>query len=221
MKRLFNLKKRQGEEAPEPYVLEPVSAAPLHTDNWKSVLSTLGIVILAPVIALLLINFVFQSYEVDGSSMETTLHNHDRLIVLKVQRSWARITKHDYIPSRGEIVIFDKKGLVEYGGASERQLIKRVIGLPGERIVVKDGLMTVYNRDHPAGFQPDTMGEYGKNIPSTSGDVDVTIPAGQIFVCGDNRSNSLDSRVFGPVPAKDIVGNLGVRVYPFSDARFF
>lgn len=154
--------------------------------------------------------------------METTLQNHDRLIVLKVPRTIARITGHDYIPKRGDVIVFVKSGLQVYGDAqSQKQLIKRVIGLPGDRLVVKDGIITIYNTAHPQGYNPDTSNEWGKVIKTTTGDVDVTVQPGQLFVCGDNRLNSLDSRSFGPIPAHDIVGKLLVRVFPLNKAELF
>src|SRR6266702_4799807 len=73
------------------------------SDGWKSALSTIFILIAAPLVALALTAFVFQSYEVDGPSMQSTLQNHDRLIVLKVPRTIARITGHDFIPNRGDV----------------------------------------------------------------------------------------------------------------------
>ncbi|MEI7682957.1 MAG: signal peptidase I [Candidatus Saccharibacteria bacterium] len=191
-----------------------------NSDSAKSILSTLGLLLLAPLLALFLTAFVFQSYQVEGPSMQTSLQNKDRLIVLKVPRTWARITHHDYIPNRGDVIIFnhpDISGL----GAGEKQLIKRVIALPGERVVVKNGELTVYNKEHPNGFSPDHTMPYGSVIKGTSGDVDLTVPDGEIFVCGDNRSNSLDSRYFGTVPASYIVGKLGLRVYPFKQSQVF
>ncbi len=187
----------------------------------KGIASTVAIVLLAPLIALFLTAFVFQSYEVDGPSMESTLHNHDRLIVLKLKRSWSRLTGHSYVPARGDVIVFDKKDLNEFSGSGERQLIKRVIALPGERIVVHDGQLTVYNSKRPGGFQPDKEASYGSVIPSTDGELDMVVPAGQIFVCGDNRANSLDSRRFGPIPVSDVVGKLSLRVYPFGEAKHF
>lgn len=181
--------------------------------------STLIFLLLAPAIAIFLTMFVFQSYEVDGPSMQTTLQNRDRLIVLKLPRTIARLTHHDYIPNRGDIIIFSHPDVGDTGGA--KQLIKRVIALPGERVVVKDGVVTVYNQAHPNGFSPDKTLPYGKVITDTIGDVDLTVPEGEVFVCGDNRSNSLDSRYFGTVPADNIVGKLGLRVYPFNKAERF
>lgn len=161
--------------------------------------------------------FFFQSYKVFGSSMFSTLHDGDRLIISKVGRTGSKITKKHYIPKRGEIIVF-----VDPQNPSI-QLIKRVIGLPGERVVVKDEKITVYNKEHPEGFNPDDA-EYGKNLPPTSGEKDVIVPDNQIFVSGDNRegSNSLDSRnELGTVPDSDIIGTLKIRIFPFNTAKFF
>ena len=154
--------------------------------------------------------------------MEPTLQNSDRLVVWKVQRTWARITGSPYIPGRGDIVIFTERALEIYGQGHSKQLIKRVIGLPGDRVVVKDGKVTIFNDEHPEGFEPDTTLPYGKvGLQATQGDIDITVPKGQVFVCGDNRGNSLDSRAFGPVSANDIVGKLVVRVLPINKAERF
>lgn len=190
--------------------------------GWRSALSTIAILLAAPAIALLLTTFVFQSYEVDGPSMETTLQNSDRLLVWKLPRTLARINKQAYIPQRGDVVIFIKRGLYETGGTKEKQLIKRVVGLPGDRVVVSDGKITVYNTENPNGFNPDLNHAYSSNISTyTSGNVDITVPSGEVFLCGDNRPNSLDSRAFGSVPAGDIVGRLSARIFPISKYKTF
>lgn len=190
-------------------------------EGFKSVVSTIAILLLAPLIAVLLTAFVFQSYQVDGPSMETTLQNNDRLVVWKLPRTWARITGHDYLPKRGDIIIFNEPNLAEFGQGTNKQLIKRVIALPGERVTVKDKVVTVYNKQHPNGFRPDATLPYGKVIPDTDGDIDMTVPAGNIFVCGDNRPDSLDSRAFGPVPLDNVVGKLVMRILPFTSAERF
>lgn len=189
--------------------------------GWRGFLSTFAIIIIAPLIALLLTAFVFQSYEVSGPSMETTLNDHDRLIVLKIPRTLARITGHSYIPHRGDIIVFVKHNLYEFGINQDKQLIKRVIGLPGDRVVVNNGVITIYNSQHPNGFDPDLNSIYSSAIQTTPGNVDITVPPNQLFVCGDNRTNSLDSRNFGTISANDIVGKLEVRVLPLSTARSF
>src|SRR5579885_2352081 len=179
-----------SDEEESQVVLPPSEQARNEREGIRSIVSTLAILIIAPLIALCLTAFVFQSYEVDGPSMETTLQNHDRLIVLKVPRTVAHITGHAYIPHRGDIIVFNKNDLYDFGGNQEKQLIKRVIGLPGDRVVVQDGILTIYNKDNPNGFQPDKIYPYGKVIVTTPGSMDITIPPGQIFVCGDNRVNS-------------------------------
>lgn len=199
---------------------EPPKRSPRY-QGMKDVLSIAGVLISALVLAFGLITFVFQSYQVDGPSMQTTLENNDRLVVWKVPRTWARITGHAYVPHRGDVIVFNEPGLADFGQSDSKQLIKRVIGLPGDHIVVKNGAITVYNNEHPKGFQPDKTMPYGKNIPTTSGNVDVTLGNNQIFVCGDNRPNSLDSRVFGPVDLNNVVGKLLIRVLPLSDAKIF
>jgi signal peptidase I len=187
----------------------------------KDVLSIVGVLLSALVLAFGLISFVFQSYQVDGPSMQTTLENNDHLVVWKIPRTWARITKHAYVPNRGDIIVFNEPGLADYGQSGDKQLIKRVIGLPGDRVVVKNGALTIYNTTHPDGFKPDKTMPYGKVIPTTSGNVDLTLNKNQIFVCGDNRPNSLDSRVFGPVTLNNVVGKLALRILPLNDAKVF
>ena len=210
--------------------------APLHPDEtpyhpkrpakrstWGDITSTVFIVIAAFALAFALIAFVFQSYQVDGPSMENTLQNNDRLIVWKVPRTIARVTGHQYVPNRGDIIIFNENNLAQFGQADTKQLVKRVIGLPGDRIVVSNGTITIYNQDHPAGFQPDKTLPYGQEhaLPYTSGDIDMTLNDNQIFVCGDNRTDSLDSRAFGPVNVNDIIGKLVLRMYPLDTIKRF
>jgi signal peptidase I len=184
----------------------------------REILSTIGVLAAALLIALGLIGFVF-----DGPSMQNTLHNQDRLIVWKTARTWSRITGHQYVPNRGDIIVFVESGLSSYGQTDSKQLIKRVVGLPGDRVVVKNGVVTIYNSDHVGGFQPDKDLPYGSQttIPYTSGNIDITLDKNEIFVCGDNRADSLDSRAFGPVETKEVVGKLVARVYPFGDTQIF
>lgn len=197
---------------------------PKQPSKIGSALSTIGIIALAPIIAILLTMFVFQSYQVDGPSMQETLHNNDRLIVWKLPRTWAKITGNQYVPKRGDIIIFSQSNLSQYGDAADsKQLVKRVIGLPGDHVVVKGGVITVYNKEHPNGFQPDTSLPYGEDgaIPTTIDNVDVTLKDDQLFVCGDNRSNSLDSRTFGPIETDQVIGKLVIRILPLSQAERF
>jgi len=219
---------QQENQEPESYVMSDVPAEPARQPHkgkgfLRELGSTLAILGSAFGIALLLIAFVFQSYAVDGPSMQVTLHDKDRLIVWKVPRTWARITHHQYVPNRGDIVIFEQSGLSEFGQEDSRQLIKRVVGLPGDRVVVKNGTITIYNAEHPEGFQPDKTLPYSHQttIPYTSGNIDVTLGDDELYVNGDNRPDSLDSRSFGPITTDQVVGKLIARILPLGDAELF
>lgn len=199
----------------DPLPAPPPSSTTKHS-SLRSVLSTVGVFLLAPILALLLTAFVFQSYEVDGPSMETTLQNQDRLIVYKLPKTWARVWGNDYIPARGEVVVFTRHASDQFSGEADKQLIKRVIGVPGDRVVIKSGDVRVFNEQNPDGFDPDTDQAYAESVATTSGNIDMTVKEGEVFVLGDNRDNSLDSRVFGPIKASDISGTLVLRIYPFN-----
>jgi signal peptidase I len=203
---------------------QPQSEQPKSKKDYsglKSLLSTVLLLAIAPVIAFAITSFALQSYQVDGESMETTLQNNDRLIVDKMSRTFSRITGHQYVPHRGDIIIFNQANLPDTAFGETKQLIKRVIGLPGERVVVQGGKITIYNKERPDGFNPDTTTGYKITAPTTAGDVDVTLQDNQIFVCGDNRPNSEDSRYFGPITTKDIVGKLVLRLLPVNKAQKF
>ncbi len=189
----------------------------------REILSTLGILVGAVLVAFFIIAFVFRSYQVDGTSMLNTLQNGDKVIIWKVPVTWADITGHPYIPKRGDIIVFTETGLARFGQTNTKQLIKRVIGLPGDRVVLKNGNYTIYNAHHPHGFDPDKTLPYGKNhaIPYTSGSVNIKLGPDQIWVSGDNRPDSLDSRYFGPINAHQIIGKLVLRIFPIDHARVF
>lgn len=193
---------------------------PKHS-GWHELFSTVAILLAALAVALFIIGFVFRSYQVDGPSMQNTLQNADKLIIWKVPRSWARITGHAYIPKRGDIIVFSESGLSEFGQQDSKQLIKRVIGLPGDHLVLKNGAYTIYNHAHPRGFNPDKTLPYGKGMPVTAGNIDLTLGKDQLFVSGDNRPDSLDSRSFGPINASQVVGKLVLRVFPINQAKAF
>jgi len=201
---------------------QPPTKRPKNEKPKSGVLSTVSVIIAALTMAFLLVTFVFHSYQVDGPSMQPSLQNGDRLIVWKVPRTIARITGNAYIPNRGDVIVFNESGLSGYGQVNDtKQLIKRVVGLPGDRVVVKDGSLTVYNNDFPDGFQPDKTLPYGTAIDITNNDTDVVVKKDHVFVAGDNRDNSLDSRFFGPINADQIVGKLVLRILPLSDITKF
>lgn len=174
------------------------------------------------VVAAFLINqFVFQSYYVDGTSMTPTLQNDDRLIIDKVEKSFAGLQGKPYIPNRGQVVVLDSS-IVGFNGREE-QLIKRVIGLPGDTVIIRDGTVTIKNKDNPDGFNADR--QLGLNVQATyvESPQEWTIEDGQVFVMGDNRAQngSYDSRAFGPIESEKIVGRLWARIMPFEKAQVY
>lgn len=211
----------QSQPPERPHQRPPEPKHKEHGGKLKDTLSTLGIIVLAPIVALFLTAFIFQSYQVDGPSMETTLQNRDRLIVTKTGKTWSRITGSDYVPKRYEVIVFNHTGQYEDQFVAEKQLIKRVIGLPGDRLVVKDGIVTIFNAQNPNGFLVDRDGPEKNTISNTTGNIDETIKAGELYVMGDNRGNSLDSRSFGPIRSTDAVGKLTYRIYPFGKVEHY
>lgn len=172
-------------------------------------------------IGTLVINtYIFRSFNVLGPSMETTMYTGDRLIVNRLPVTWAQLQNKDYIPERGQVIVF--KNPHYNPGTGDEFIVKRTIAFPGERVVVKDGILTVYNDEHPDGFQPDNDWE-GPGSP-TSGEIDTVVADGTLFVAGDHRQGdfSYDSRSgMGTIPFYDIVGPVGTRIYPFNAIRFF
>lgn len=182
--------------------------------------------IVCVLIGTLLINtFVFRSFNVLGPSMEKTLYTGDRLIVNRLPVTWAQLQNKQYTPARGQIIVF--KNPQYNAGTGDEFIVKRVIAFAGERVVVKNGVLTVYNKQHPNGFQPDKA---EANDPTshpgspTSGNVDTTVTDGTLFVAGDHRQGdfSYDSRSgLGFIPLYDVVGPVAMRFYPLTKVRFF
>lgn len=183
--------------------------------NKSPFLQFLFTVVLAGFFAFIIVSFGFRSYHVFGDSMKPTLQEGDILIISKTQATWSRFRSHSYIPERGDIVVLNSP-------ISDTRLVKRVIGLPGERIAIQQGRVLVYNQENPSGFDP-----YQKlNIQPTftSGSTNALIPESHIYVIGDNRSpgGSSDSRnELGPVPSEYIIGELTLRIWPVNKISVF
>jgi len=160
-------------------------------------------------------NFVLGITVVDGVSMRPTLKTGDILLVWKLPKTIAAVTNSQYLPARSHVVI------VTEPNNPKKQYVKRVIAVPGERVDATDGKILVFNIQYPQGFNPDSQ-PYGKNLPATSGDFQVSVGSGQVFVMGDNRKSggSIDSRSsIGAIPANNVVGEVIMRIYPFSKFR--
>lgn len=183
---------------------------------------SIAVFIVCVLIGTLFINaFVFRSFSVLGPSMEKTMYTNDRLIINRLPVTWAQLQNKTYIPNRGQIIVFKNPQYTT--GSSDEYIVKRVIALPGEHIVLKDGQYTIYNSEYPNGFNPDDNNNGEPGTP-TSGSVDKFVPEGELFVSGDHRqgSYSYDSRNgLGTIPLYDIVGPVMLRVFPFDKIRTF
>ena len=180
---------------------EKTSSHDIHTPSDTSLIVY---AVAALVLALFVRFYIATPYIVSGASMEHTFENYDYLIV-------DRLTYDLRTPERGEVIVF---GLPQ---EPSRDLIKRVIGLPGETVQIRgpEPRVTIINAEHPQGFtlsepylSPDNLGG--------STDITMTLTKDQYFVLGDNRRVSADSRMWGILPRTDIVGRVLLRLYPFS-----
>jgi signal peptidase I len=180
-----------------------VSTKVLEKDEKPSSLLAwiVGIIIIVEIIHA----FVLQPFIVDGGSMLPTYETNQFLLVDKFSYLVGK-------PNRGDVMIFKlyENNNNPYEG---KHLIKRVIGLPGERVVVHNGVTTIYNETNPDGF---ILDEPYALYKETTKNVDVRLDDHHYFVMGDNRAQSYDSRDWGPLDAKNIKGQVLLRVYPLS-----
>lgn len=155
------------------------------------------------VIALAVRFYIAQPFVVSGSSMVPTFQDKNYLII-------DEITYRFTTPKRGDVVVFHPPGQprgIYY--------IKRVIGLPGETITVRNGTVTITSEQYPTGW---TLSEPYLSSPATN-NITTTIDSGEYFVMGDNRPFSSDSRVWGALPQENIVGRALVRLFPLKTIK--
>jgi signal peptidase I len=135
--------------------------------------------------------------------MVPTFHNGDYLLIDELTYRFGE-------PNRGEVIVF------RYPKDEATYFIKRVIGLPGERVVIESGVVTIYNAEHRDGlvlkeaYLPESM--------KTEGDRDIRLGKDEYYMLGDNRPYSFDSRRWGALPRQDIVGRVIVRLWPATQA---
>jgi signal peptidase I len=194
-------------------IVEPSSAAPAvrtpetvdHMSAWKrmgqEIVAAAQTLLSAAVYATLIVTFGVQVARVDGLSMAPTLEDHDRLIVNKLVYELGE-------PRPGDIV------MLYYPLNPEKMFVKRVIAREGDTVRIVDGRVYVndiplHDEYVPAEFR--SHDDWGPQV----------IQQGYYFVMGDHRNNSSDSRHWGPVPKKYIVGKVKVRWWPLQDARIF
>jgi signal peptidase I len=180
--------------------LEPTASPPPHPGVVRGLVhmlrEALETILPAVLIALLINVFVGQATRVEGQSMEPNLHTDQRLVVEKVSYRF-------HGPHRFDIVV------LKAPGQGEDLLIKRVIGLPGETIEFRDGQIYV---DGELLDEPFIAQEVQSDRNRT-----ITVPPLHVFVMGDNRNHSNDSRSFGPVPIENIVGRAWISYWPVED----
>lgn len=169
----------------------------------------------ALVIALLIKTFLFQAFYIPSESMKPTLNVGDRVLVNKVS-----YRVHDV--NRGDIVVFETPPRAKDANGTIKDLVKRVVGLPGETVEAHGGSMFVNGRqlDEPylqKGVQTCSL----NSAPGSCSDFPATtVPSGDVFVMGDNRTASKDSRAFGAIKESSIVGRVFVRIWPVTDLGF-
>jgi signal peptidase I len=158
-------------------------------------------IVVALVLALVIRAFFLQVFWIPSGSMENTLDISDRIVVNKV-------SYHFRQPQRLEIVVFRA---VPAMGAEKKDLIKRLVGLPGEKLEVKDGSVFINEKpvEYPAGMRETMVPDYANFGP-------VAIPADSYFVMGDNRAASADSRYWGFLPKQNLIGPAFLRIWPLA-----
>jgi signal peptidase I len=184
-------------------------------ESWLSIL-LYALVALA--LAFLIRFFIAAPYVVDGTSMLPTFQNWNYLIIEKMTACVPFTSDCIYLgePARGDVIV------LELPQETTRDLIKRVIGLPGDTVVISgtQPTITIYNQANPKGF---VLNEPYIDPANYGGptNITVTLGAGQYYVLGDNRNVSADSRTWGILPRQDIVGVVLLRLYPFNELGIF
>jgi signal peptidase I len=180
-------------------------------ERVRSAVEWVAVVVGALVVALVVKTFLFQAFYIPSASMEPTLEKGDRVLVNKLSYDL-----HDV--HRGDVVVFELPA-DEVGADGIKDLIKRVIGLPGDVIETREGEVYINDRrlEEPYLADGTLTGDpaQGNNPVITR----QTVPEGKVFVMGDNRANSHDSRYSdrGPIPIDTIVGRAFVLVWPLPD----
>ena len=170
------------------------------------ILELIKVAVLAGITIALVRYYLFKPFYVKGASMEPNFYDHEYLIIDELSYRFRPI-------QRGEVIVF------RYPANPKEYFLKRVVGLPGERVKVAEGRVTVYNEAHPEGVAIDES--YLAKDLLTIGEKITILGGNQYFVLGDNRPNSFDSRRFGPIDGTIIVGRAWLRGWPLSRLEKF
>ncbi len=169
---------------------------------WAGIKEWIQVIVVALIIALPVRFFIAEPFIVNGASMDPTFSTGQFLVV-------DRLTYRFEKPQRGDIIVF------EYPNNPDIYYIKRIIGLPGETISITKGIVTISSTEHPEGFSLDESYITGSHM-SFDTFAQETLDDDQYFVMGDNRLQSSDSRVWGPLDEHFIVGRPIVRLFPVT-----
>jgi len=162
---------------------------------------TMEIILVAVIAVVIIRNFLVQPFLVSGASMEPSFSSGDYLLIDEAVYRFR-------VPQRGEVAVF------RYPGDESTFYIKRIVGLPGEKIEINNGSITIFNTQNPNGF---ILSEnYLPVGHKTSGQEEVVLKSDEYFVMGDNRNYSFDSRSWGNLPKSEIVGLVRLRLWPFN-----
>ncbi len=222
-------------EPPEPTELVEPTTPPEPTEptsqegtgeRWRFVGSLPFLIIVALVVAILIKTFLVQAFYIPSPSMEPTLHEGDRVLVSKLTYRFGEVHRQDVIVFTNPNLVAPRSDRGAIGGffhwlgegiglaqPENEDFIKRVIGLPGETVQISNDTVHIdggpLDEPYLTAHARTCNGDFGP----------VTVPAGALFVLGDNRCNSADSRFgLGFVPIHDVVGHAFVIIWPFSDA---
>lgn len=191
-----------AEPAPDSVATAATESGQRGPSPLRNALEWVAVIVGAVLIALLVRNFVVQSFQIPSGSMHPTLIEGDRVLVNRLS-----YRLHDI--NRGDVIVFARPEASPAGPGEPEDLIKRVVALPGETIEARDG--QVYVDDAPLEepyLEPGTI--------TTDLEEPVTVPEGEVFVMGDNRSNSSDSRFIGTIPVDSVVGRAFAVIWPLS-----
>lgn len=173
----------------------------------------LQIVIIAVAIIAAVRYFLVKPFVVNGKSMEPNFFNSEYLII-------DELTYRFRNPERGEVVVFHPENTCSEATArpviSEEYYIKRVIGLPGERVEIRDGKVTIHNDAYPNGVVLDEFYADDATYMADGSERTFVVPEGQYFLMGDNRAESYDSRMLCAQPIGNIIGKAWVRGFPID-----
>jgi len=178
---------------------------------WRWKVLIIGLLVFAGML-IMTNTYLISFFTVDGVSMDPTLKDRSTHFMVKLPQTLANINKSEFVPTRGDIVVLHKDEnnlFITEEEQAKSYVVKRVVGLPGERVVIKDGIITVYNKEFKEGFVPDERYKWIEDlVGSEEFIIDITLKDSELFVIGDNRDESIDSRFYGPVNTAEVVGKV-------------